>query len=502
MISLIQSAVLAMIVLSSSCNNASENHDSLNSTDTIVISAGNKLRDLGEFRWGFNSQMMRGPSWQAPGFIEQVKRLNPQLIRYPGGTVASYWDWSNGWLKEDLELISAWKNIPKSPIKLEDLKWACEQTGAMPVFVLNMIHSDVHEQLEMLRHARKLGLPVKYVEFDNEVYLGRDVYAERFEDADAYVKECEEWRAVILKDFPDVRFGYAGHATRGQGSAATDKYGVRSQNWNRSLKMSGVKNTAIILHNYSGSGLKYLSGNKGKSDLHVWQETFEDAGSQEVILGIPFSTWTDMTDGDLSYFGQESRIWVTEYNMFEKQGIVAGTWTHGLYALTQTILMASHPQVEILCYHNLVTSAQFGAIHYSDDAFHKALKPIPTQLYGLSAAGEALSMFGEALRGSTSLLELRLGNNTMNKTFRGRKYPSITGVIFNKDHSTDVLLMNLSAEEKLINLEGYDTTNCSYRSIQSGPTDQVAFEKDITRRSETGMPSSLPPYSVTLISGL
>ena len=60
---------------------------------------------------GYNAQMMRGPAWQAPGFIDKVMDLHPGVIRFPGGTVASYWDWRTGLLMENIKLREGWKNI-------------------------------------------------------------------------------------------------------------------------------------------------------------------------------------------------------------------------------------------------------------------------------------------------------------------------------------------------------------------------------------------------------
>ncbi len=500
MISLVQSFVLAMILVSSSCSSDLVRSASNEQLNTVVIKPGETLRGLEDFHWGFNAQMMRGPSWKASGFVEQVSKLNPQVIRYPGGTVASYWDWEAGWLQDGIELQNAWKNIPRSPITLEDLKWACDHTGAKPVFVLNMIHSNIKEQLRMLRHADSIGLQIEMVEFDNEVYLGREVYAKRFADADAYVKECAVWQTMIQKEFPGIKFGFAAHASRGQGGNSSKKYVVRTTNWNRALNLSGHEGNAIILHNYSGSGLRYLSGNKDRSDLELWNKTFNDSATPEVILGIPFSTWSDLQNSDIKYFGPDRKIWITEYNMFEREGIVAGTWTHGLYALLQTLLMTADPQVELLCYHNLVTSAQFGAIYYSNDAFHKALHPVPTQLYGLSAAGMTLAIYGEALNKSDKIQQLSIENNEMNSTFRGRKYPDVIGFSFNKPSSSDLLLLNLSDQKKAIKLEGIRGSNFQYQHASCSPTEKVAFEKDVIIKKGQGVPETLPAYSVTLIS--
>ena len=46
---------------------------------------------------GFNGNTIRGPSWTNYTFNDSVASMYPDILRYPGGGVADYWDWSTGW---------------------------------------------------------------------------------------------------------------------------------------------------------------------------------------------------------------------------------------------------------------------------------------------------------------------------------------------------------------------------------------------------------------------
>ena len=93
------SILLTILFFNSGCkSNTKDQNPISNGADEYVITVSTleESNKIGSDFWGFNAQMMRGPRWKAPGFIEQVKLLHPQIIRYPGGTVASYWDWKTG----------------------------------------------------------------------------------------------------------------------------------------------------------------------------------------------------------------------------------------------------------------------------------------------------------------------------------------------------------------------------------------------------------------------
>src|SRR5207248_10180294 len=127
-----------------------------------------------------------GVRWSNSSLLRALAELKPQTLRYPGGTVANYWDWRQGWFVRGAQVPPNWYNLPPAPAPLEDFKQAIKASGATPVFVLNMLTSTLDAQLAMLRHARWLGLPVALVELGNEFYLNAPDYAAAFPTGQDY----------------------------------------------------------------------------------------------------------------------------------------------------------------------------------------------------------------------------------------------------------------------------------------------------------------------------
>jgi len=486
-------------LLNASCGQSAPDNSGSNLVDQEVVSVttGPNEKVISNVFWGVNAQMMRGPHWKEPGFIEQVKALNPQIIRYPGGTVASYWDWKTGWLMEGIPIKQNWRSIKKNPITLEDLKWACDQTGATPIYVLNMMNSELEYQMEFLREAHKLGLDVTLIELDNEIYLGQDFYVEQFPTGKDYAQTCDEWIDIIKKEFPEARIALVGHSDRGPNANNIKKYYARGTTWNRDIYQNTAAIDAMTFHQYSGTGLKYLSEKSEKGNRKAYNTTFQDPLSAPKILGIPLASWESSVQSDLTTLPNNTKAWITEYNMFEKEGIVAGTWAHGLYTLLQTLIMSTTDEIELLCYHNLTTSAQFAAIFYNNDGFHKALNKQPTQLFGLTAAGECLALYGACIKESSVIKKLEFKDAPEISTFRGKTYPALHGI---KAGNNKALILNLSDKKTVISVREIISGDVEFKMIYAPYNRQIAFPKNVDRMYGKEKLIELMPYCAILIS--
>ena len=502
------SLLLSSIVING-CNSQGKSSPLTQPGDEVSVVTENtaKTFQLSDFFNGYNAQMMRGPAWKATGFIEQVKELNPGLIRYPGGTVSSYWDWKTGWLKKDVPIRKEWKSITQeNPITLEDLKFACDQTGALPIFVLNMMTSTMEYQIEMLEHASKIGLPIRFVELDNEFYLGEEFYVKKFPTGEEYGIEANKWISAIKNKFPGVKIGIIGNSIR-EGAAKKEKaYAQRGVNWNRDV-LSVVKNAdAMTFHVYGGTGLNYMgpvvqddSDQESNDKAKAFQDVFDKKESIPYVLSIPFIRWNNSNTYDYKILPDQMRPWITEYNLFEREGVVAGTWAHGLYALMQTLLFMENQKTELICYHNLTTTAQFAALFNSVDGFSKAVKKKPTPLFGLTAAGYCLSLSGKAMSGGGNAVKLNFSDNAMIQAARGQQYPALYGWKIVDDNKSKIIVVNLSANNTKTDFSKVITGSVNYVQIHASPQLQVALEKDVNKKSGNGTLVELPAYSVTLL---
>ncbi|MGH9838653.1 MAG: hypothetical protein ACREEM_07710, partial [Blastocatellia bacterium] len=155
---------------------------------------------------GYNgAATFRELGWGDPDLMRALVRLKPPALRHPGGTAANYWDWRTGYFVSGVELPGNYAVFPRLPNRLEDFKQAIDACGAQPILVLNLLTSTLDEQLDMLRQARRIGLPVKYLELGNEFYLGLPDYRKKFPTAADYGREASRWSAAIHQEFPGAR---------------------------------------------------------------------------------------------------------------------------------------------------------------------------------------------------------------------------------------------------------------------------------------------------------
>ncbi|MCO6497997.1 MAG: hypothetical protein J5I50_10070 [Chitinophagaceae bacterium] len=146
---------------------------------------------------GFNQNWRFLPSLDNKVLLENIKELQAQIIRYPGGTITHGWNWRTG------KFNKQGKNDYSHPI--EDLKKLVDATGAEVVFDLDVVNSSVSDQIEMLQKARTLGIDIKYLELGNELYSMNHGYEIKFPDGKAYADTVNEWVPKLRRAFPEAK---------------------------------------------------------------------------------------------------------------------------------------------------------------------------------------------------------------------------------------------------------------------------------------------------------
>src|SRR5579862_8241793 len=65
---------------------------SIGPINTLPQTNGNGARQLATYFLGYNAEPINSPSWNDPTYAQAVAQFKPGTLRYPGGTVANYWD--------------------------------------------------------------------------------------------------------------------------------------------------------------------------------------------------------------------------------------------------------------------------------------------------------------------------------------------------------------------------------------------------------------------------
>ena len=466
---------------------------------------------------GYNDNFVRGGSWSDAALLKTVTNLEPGHLRYPGGTLANYWNWRAGWVQKDVgELPHGWSRLKPNPNKLEDFKVAIDATGATPLFVLNLLHSTLDEQLEMLRAAKKLGLPIQLVELGNEFYLSAPDNIKKFPTPESYGVMANEWAAAIKAEFPGVQIAAIGAAT----NPPDDQ---RRQTWDEKLyPVLDLKNIdAITLHVYQGAGVGKRSKTmeatglvgeakqpKAKSDMwdsdeaqtQQWQEFESDAGLQRMMTQ-PATRFFYLKE--LKTLPTGTQAWITEYNLFDRVGPVRGTWAHGLFAAMLPLNFVRNPKIQMVTYHDLYSGPTFGAIYNGQAGFNElapltATPPATPPAGTLTAMGQANVLLGHATKGATGVSALEF---TANPKVEAGHVPvsALFGRVFNSKNRRATILTNITAQPFNLGVTPF-AADARVTQISGDPRVYVTAPDSLTKtESVLGAELRVPAYSITLI---
>jgi hypothetical protein len=465
-------------------------------TAHVRVDARAPARVLAPDFFGTNAQLVFGPfgALHDDAFVAATKRLQTSILRWPGGKVAEYWNWRTGWFHLDQALCCGWLAFGTNTQTLSDIGYTLGKIDARGVFVLNMVtpvqrtlDELLQDQLEMLDNARTLGIPVRYVELGNELYFlgngkvgGNNDYGNRYPTAQAYAAEAERWASAIKERFPGVRVAAVGalpHARINE---------ERRLGWMANLSQVPMPHVdAVTMHDYFGTEV-------------------DAANPVATALATPFVNWAEyQNDHDRGYqtaAAAGKRVWVTEYNVGTDDDVTKSEWLHGLMTATKTLHYLDDPLFERVTMHAL-TSVQFGAMSGDPP-------------YGEYAEGEAMELYGAALRGATTVQPLtfqRAPSITVQVTAHPHvaagafSYPSLIGYAFtgNAARGKQAVIVNESGVPFVVDLKRIFRSGFSYTQKSAAPTAVIdgTTPMPVATGDVAGAGSiTLAPYSITEIA--
>ena len=150
------------------------------------------IRDKTNLDIGFNRRSDAGAWWTDNSFISLISDMNPDIVRYPGGTQGNYWDWQTGKFIENAGKPWGNKEILRIPEFVNALPWRTKI-----IYMINMARPtpatgvDVNADEATLKSTATLNLKINDIlnaiaEFDaqgklpyaieigNEFYFGNE----------------------------------------------------------------------------------------------------------------------------------------------------------------------------------------------------------------------------------------------------------------------------------------------------------------------------------------
>lgn len=308
---------------------------------------------------GFNTAnmfMFYEPQSTATELIQQV---NPQVLRFPGGTTANFYHFGGkgyGYRQEDAALVqgsNAFENISKSYTAEQKLLSQGEltQNYAVPfadlalevqanvVLVANLFSGSDEEVLDMVQYFVNRGVHVVGIELGNEYYF--KAYDSVFPTVEAYIERAEKLAQKLKQAHPDIPLA-AVAAT----SAELRETGARKAEslveWNQKLGQERFYD-AIITHMYS----------KPKKCMNLAQaEKFDCSLSANTVFA--YKKMPDAVEYYKQFYGNKP-VWITEWNMQGVFEYAGNTFLQMAYYADFAFSMVQQQRIDLACYHNLLS---------------------------------------------------------------------------------------------------------------------------------------------------
>lgn len=457
---------------------------------------------------GYNGGGQRELPWNDPTLRQNIQRLAPGNLRYPGGTIANYWDWRLGGVDPTIDpaMLKPWVHRMQTAERrrtLEQLAEGSKISGYIPIFVLNMVTRSLEQSLEDLRRAEQLGLLVRYVELGNEFYFPPEAHPlvhELYPTAEDYAQTASEWAAAIKREFPNAQV-----AALGAGVFAEVDL-ERRRTWNQRIAPHLEHIDALTLHFYIPAGVaestRYGEGQWASPELQQRQyEQLQQPGAIARMLAEPIRAWAEFRAN--THVPAKYPIWLTEYAMFDRIGPVRGIWAHALFMARCLDTLLADEQVTLTSYHNLYGGPVFTAIQPPENFTFDGLTPqqIVGQTYALTAAGQTLTLFAQAANGHIQATPLEL-NPTVEMSFDDieQPAPAVSGWRFTGGAAASIVLVNYASETHSVDLSQVVADGIPYTQLSAPPLTYIKNDDSLTyNHAKLNSPLVLPAYSITRI---
>lgn len=466
------------------CSNTSVSQTVTTTLDPIV-------RDVSEVNIGFNRRSDPGTWWTDASFINLLSQMNPDVVRYPAGTQANYWDWSTGqflentdkvWGNKEVVTIPTFVNALPSRTKAVYVVNIARPTPATGIDVnaseailksdatLNLKITDMLSAIDAFAQAGKLPYAIELgnefyfgniesgifqiEEVDNngttEYYSGWDqVNNQPFQSSskqDAtdvtalfYLEQAKVIVNAIKALYPNMKFALC-TTKSGNGTSARER-------WNNSIFDNLQNNPEFTT---LSNDIDAVTQHHYLNDAYGVQTVITNNVEAKVAIAEGIQYPIDK-QADYDLVPNDYKIWYTEYGV--TKGIAEETWASGLrYAALVYSWFNRGDKVEQLLYH-----------HISDNTIVQVGSPMK-----LAPIGIAQKLIAQAFVNMTEMQKINFSSNPISVN----GIESLFGYKFINAEKETLLIININdadfTDVQLDNLFDYNGTQnlTQYRSVQ------------------------------------
>ncbi len=402
-----------------------------------------------------------GANWTQQAFRDSTVLLNPQVLRYPGGTLSNHWDWQTGWYKPGYQ-------PPFTPLMIrpEEFKVGLDAVSqGEGLYVINLETSSPNYEMDGIRHMNSLGLSTLMIELGNEHNLQNGNYPNQLMTSLFYAQTAKTYYDSIKAYDSQIKVCVVGSNNN------------LRPDWHQEILLANPNIEAFAWH-------PYLSANNVDLVFYVNRAFAEVFGSanKSGSLEHRFSTV-----GEFNLLPTNKEVWVTEYNLLENSPLIAETWTHALFLSAMHHLFLTKANITMFLNHSLA----------SNDSWHESISKKDNHI---TANGVAMKLLLDVSKGSQTCQDITFsGNTTM--SYLTTTIPKLIGWKFNHTGAEKGFICNLSSDTFKISLATVFNQAMQYDQYSADTTFVVNGITSLNKLSGNTTDSiTIYPYSFTQIT--
>ncbi len=511
----------------------------------VTVSVSSDVRTLNGASFGYNNNEAFSPDWTSSAVHQVMADTYANLLRYPGGTTANYFNWETGggyaptnkaaWRigasvntyddPDDGPVVSlgaesgatpnaystgtntSGNTLPQFLSGLQAISAIRASRGLPPIepaYVMNIgtsanyVVPDITHQLDALEVMDLAGYFPEYIEMGNELFIDNAFpdYTDMFPTAESYADRVKSTVLAIRNRFPGNSFKWGIPVVKNI-TPVGNTSGDRSSAWARKVlaRLAQSPNPllphAVIFHYYT-------TNSSDTSPATAYGALFNaySTANWYNYFPLPDSTHLNGTtdiEGD-GRTEQDIKLWVTEFGMAGQTSNPAGDqWFYALHLAGMGLLQLESPRFEISTAHVVFAGSSWSHLQ-------------TTAPYSKQNLGWGSYILQRATAGKTEGRKLSFSPNPTNGS-GSSAYPTLYGWEFSKSGGSEreQLIINFSASAQTISTAGLGVT--SYEQlVRPWNTTITGSDSDFVNAGgqtlgTLGSTLSLPAYSMTRLYG-
>ena len=273
------------------------------------------------------------------GVWEAVRASNIPMMRFPGGTRSTFYDWETGRI-QDTGGLEPGLAEESDVVPMDSFMSRAKETGVTVSYVVNV--TDPPEKTQALaRHWQETNAPVRWVELGNEQYLPD--YIDRIGGPAGYLDKARRALGALRSGGYEGPAGLVVAPEVDVGEDDTPDQDSRA--WNKELATAdSAVFDAVVVHVYP---------------------SLEDVGFQRAYAHSPSALTEEVANLRRMFPGKQ--VWLTEWNLGKPSGTPQiNTLWNALFDLRMLKAMLRNG-VELGCYH-VLTGHGWELVHVTENA--------------------------------------------------------------------------------------------------------------------------------------